>query len=134
MRIECLVIADGFYEWQRTGKAKVPYRILLKSEEPFAFAGIWSTVQNSAGEEAHTFAILTTEANDLVAPIHNRMPVILHADDEDDWLNPQLAIEQAQELLVPYPPELITAYEVSAKVNSPKNNAREVLQPIAESE
>jgi putative SOS response-associated peptidase YedK len=96
----CLVLADGFYEWQKTKEGKLPYRITLKTEEPFAFAGIWSTVPNSTGDEEQTFAIVTTTANDVVAEIHDRMPVILHARDEEDWQNPQLSIEDAQALLV----------------------------------
>ena len=123
----CLVIADGFYEWKKAKEGKTPFRITLKTEEPFAFAGIWSTVQNSAGEDERTFAILTTNANDLVAQIHNRMPVILPEDAEQDWLNEQLALEEAQALLAPYPAALMTAYEVSSKVNSPANNTPEVI-------
>src|SRR5262249_44698113 len=72
-----LVLADGFYEWKRAGKGKVPYRIALKTEEPFAFAGIWSTVPNAQGEVQQTFAVLTAEANTLISQIHSRMPVIL---------------------------------------------------------
>src|SRR5262249_3912391 len=127
----CLILADGFYEWQRTGKQRVPYRIALKSGEPFAFAGIWSTVHDSSGQPYITFAILTTEANDLVAPIHNRMPVILHERDEAHWLNPRFALEAAQALLIPFPAERMTAYEVSTKVNSPAHNTPDVLQPVS---
>jgi putative SOS response-associated peptidase YedK len=73
----CLVLADGFYEWRRTKDGKRPYRIALKTEEPFAFAGLWSTVHDPAGKRHTTFTIITTDANTLVAQIHNRMPVIL---------------------------------------------------------
>ena len=127
----CLVLADGFYEWRRIGTRKVPYRIALKTEEPFAFAGIWSTVHDAAGTPQTTFAILTTEANALVAPIHNRMPVILHAEDEEDWLNPGCALAEVQALLAPFPADLLTAYEVSPKVNSPAYNSPDVLTPVA---
>ena len=126
----CLVLADGFYEWQRAKGGKVPYRITLKTEEPFTFAGIWSTVHTAAGKEQQTFAIITTEANELMAPIHNRMPVMLHAQDEGDWLNPQLSLHEAQALLVPYPPEHMIAYKVSTKVNSPTHNTPEVLERV----
>lgn len=85
----CLVLADGFYEWRRTKEGKVPYRIALKTEAPFAFAGIWSTVHNAVGQPQTTFAIITTESNELVAQIHHRMPVILGEEDEKDWLNPR---------------------------------------------
>jgi putative SOS response-associated peptidase YedK len=126
----CLVLADGFYEWQRTKEGKVPYRITLKSEEPFAFAGVWSTIHTAAGEDEQTFAIITTSANDVVAEIHDRMPVMLHAHDEEDWLNPQLPVQEAQALLVPYPAQLMTAYQVSTKVNSPANNTPEVIERV----
>lgn len=126
----CLVIADGFYEWKRVGKGKVPYRIALTHGEPFAFAGIWSTVHDAAGQLYTTFAILTTEANELVAQVHNRMPVMLHARDEADWLNPRLAPEAAQALLVPFPAELLTLAEVSPQVNSPAYNTPDLLRPV----
>jgi putative SOS response-associated peptidase YedK len=130
-RKRCLVLADGFYEWKRSGTGKVPYRIAFKTEEPFAFAGIWSLVHDTQGARQPTFAILTTEANALVAPIHHRMPVILREQDEADWLNPHLALDAAQALLVPCPADLLKAYEVSPRVNSPAFNIPEALQPIA---
>ena len=130
-RKRCLVLADGFYEWKRAGKGKVPYRIALKTEEPFAFAGIWSTVHDAQGIMQTTFAILTTEANALVAQIHTRMPVILREQDEATWLNPRLSLDAAQALLVPLPAELLMAYEVSPQVNSPAYNTPDVLQPVA---
>jgi len=130
-RKRCLVLADGFYEWQRAGKGKVPYRIALKTGEPFAFAGIWSRVHAAQGVVHPTFAILTTEANTLVAQIHTRMPVILREQDEAAWLNPSLALDEAQALLVPLPAEQLMAYEVSPQVNSPAFNVPEALQPVA---
>ena len=130
-RKRCLVLADGFYEWKRMGKGKVPYRIALKTEEPFAFAGIWSTVHDAQGGVHPTFAILTTEANALVAQIHTRMPVILREQDEKDWLNPSLALDAAQTLLVPFPADRLMMYEVSSKVNSAVYNTPEALQPVA---
>jgi len=130
-RKRCLILADGFYEWKRTGKSKVPYRIALKTEEPFAFAGIWSMLHDTQGEVQPTFAILTTEANDLVAQIHTRMPVILREQDEKDWLNPSLALDAAQTLLVPFPADRLMMYEVSSKVNSAVYNTPEALQPVA---
>jgi putative SOS response-associated peptidase YedK len=109
----------------------VPYRIALKTEEPFAFAGIWSTVHDAQGVVHPTFAILTTEANALVSQIHTRMPVILREQDEAAWLDPSLALDAAQALLVPLSAELLMAYEVSPKVNSPAYNTPDVLQPVA---
>jgi putative SOS response-associated peptidase YedK len=131
-RKRCLVLADGFYEWKRAGKGKVPYRIALKTEKPFAFAGIWSAIHDAQGVVQPTFAILTTEANALVAQIHTRMPVILREQDEVDWLNPSLALDEAQALLIPLPAELLMAYEVSPKVNSPTYNSPDLLQPVAQ--
>jgi putative SOS response-associated peptidase YedK len=128
----CLVVADGFYEWKRVGKGKVPYRMALASGEPFAFAGIWSTVHDPSGHPYTTFAIITTEANALVTQVHNRMPVMLHARDEAHWLDTRLAPEDAQALLVPFPADLLTLAEVSSKVNSPANNTPDVLQPVSE--
>src|SRR5262245_25500712 len=133
-RKRCLVLADGFYEWKRAGKGKVPYRIALKTEEPFAFAGIWSTVHDGQGGVHPTFAIPTTEANALVAQIHTRMPVILREPDEAAWINPSLTLEAAQALLVPLPAELLMAYEVSSRVNSPASNSPDLLQPVAQGE
>jgi len=129
-RKRCLVLADGFYEWKRAGKGKVPYRIALKTGEPFAFAGIWSMVHEAQGEVHPTFAILTTDANALVAQIHTRMPVILREQDEAAWLNSRLSHDEAQALLVPLPAELLMAYAVSPQVNSPAFNVPEALQPV----
>jgi putative SOS response-associated peptidase YedK len=123
----CLVLADGFYEWRHTKDGKRPYRITLKTEEPFAFAGLWSTVHDRTGNKHTTFAIITTEANALVAQIHNRMPVILPEKDEEAWLNPQLPLKAAQAMLVPFPAERMTAYGVSSKVNSPAHNTPDVI-------
>jgi putative SOS response-associated peptidase YedK len=126
----CLVLADGFYEWRRTKEGKRPYRIALKTEEPFAFAGLWSSVHDRAGNRHITFAIITTEANALVEQIHDRMPVILQEKNEEGWLNPQLPLEDAQAMLIPCPAEILTAYAVSPKVNSPAFNTPEALQPV----
>ena len=126
----CLVLADGFYEWRRTKAGKRPYRIALKTDEPFAFAGLWSTIHDASGQPQTTFAIITTDANALVAQIHNRMPVMLQEEHEEDWLNPQLPLEDAQAMLVPFPAERMTAYEVSSKVNSPAHNTPDLVEHV----
>jgi putative SOS response-associated peptidase YedK len=108
----------------------VPFRIALHTEEPFAFAGIWSSVPDVSGRLQTTFAIITTESNKLVSKIHPRMPVILHERDEEDWLNPQLPLADAQARLVPYPAELLTMYEVSTQVNSPAYNTPETIRSV----
>jgi putative SOS response-associated peptidase YedK len=127
----CLVLADGFYEWKRTGKGKVPYRITLKTGEPFAFAGIWSLGQDAQRRPWSTFAILTTEANRLVAQLHNRMPVILQPQDEATWLSPEASPAQAQTCLKPFPAHLLRIAAVSPKVNSPAANTPDLLQYVA---
>src|SRR5262245_24953996 len=127
----CLVLADGFYEWKRAGKSKVPYRITLKHGEPCAFAGIWSAVQDLLGQPYTTFAIITTEANAIVAQVHTRMPVILHARDEARWLDTRVALEDMQALLVPSPAACLTLAEVSPKVNSPAHNTPDLLHPFS---
>lgn len=86
----CLVLADGFYEWRKEGKRKVPLRIVRKDRQPFAFAGLWDSWRNPDANELHSFTIITTEANDLLRPIHDRMPVILHQTDEQLWLDPNV--------------------------------------------
>jgi putative SOS response-associated peptidase YedK len=126
----CLVLADGFYEWQRTGTGKRPYRIALKTGEPFAFAGIWSLGQDGQRRPWSTFAIITTDANPLVAQIHHRMPVILSPEDETTWLNPEASPAQAQACLKPMPAHLLRITPVSLKVNSPAYNAPDLLQRV----
>jgi putative SOS response-associated peptidase YedK len=126
----CLVLADGFYEWQRTSTGKLPYRVALKTGEPFAFAGIWSLGQDGRRRPWSTFAILTTEANRLVAQIHHRMPVILHPEDETTWLNPETSPTQALACLKPFPVHMLRITAVSPKVNSPAYNAPDLLQRV----
>jgi putative SOS response-associated peptidase YedK len=122
----CLVIADGFYEWRAEGKKKFPMYIRLKSREPFGFAGLYNVWTSPDGEKSCTCTIITTEANDAVKPIHDRMPVILPREKEDVWINP--ALEDKEILLAvlkPYPSEEMEAYEVSTKVNFPQYNSPE---------
>ncbi|WP_027724728.1 SOS response-associated peptidase [Tuberibacillus calidus] len=125
----CLVIADSFYEWKKEGKGKQPYRILLKSEEPFAFAGLWS-VWEKDGVRLATCTILTTSANELMCDLHDRMPVILPRAAEDTWLNPETDSETVKNLLKRYPASEMRYYPVSQAVNSPKNEGEALIQPI----
>ena len=128
----CLVPADGFYEWQKVGRNKRPMRITLASGEPFAFAGLWETWNTPSGGTVQSFTILTTSANETLAHIHNRMPVILRRDAEEIWLDHTV---QDRELLsglfAPYDPSETVAYEVSTLVNSVANNVLDVITPIA---
>ncbi len=128
----CLVLADSFYEWQKTPdvKTKVPMRIMLKSGQPFAFAGLWETWNDHAsGQIIRSFTIVTTTPNDLVEPIHNRMPAILLPDHENEWINNSAGPDAWLDLLKPYPADLMVAYPVSKRVNSPANDDPSVLQP-----
>jgi putative SOS response-associated peptidase YedK len=125
----CLVPADGFFEWQKTGVGKQPYFIHLKGGELFGFAGLYDIYRDKAGNELRTFTIITTEANELMLPLHNRMPVILRREDEDRWLDPAVTEPGAVlDLLKPYPAEWMEAYPVAKLVNSPENDGPEVLE------
>lgn len=124
----CLVLADCFYEWQKMGAKKVPYRILMKDEKPFAFAGLWDTWQGE-GKEFKTCLIVTTAANPLVKTIHDRMPVILPPDRERAWLG-EVNIEDVGGFLQPYDATLMKAYEVSTAINSPANDSPAVIRPV----
>lgn len=126
----CLVPADGFYEWKKNG-TKVPYRIILGGGSPFAMAGIWESWTSPGGATIHSFSIITTEPNELMAPIHNRMPVILMPDDEKRWLYEDNETH-LQELLKPYPSKLMKVFPVSSLVNSPHNDSPEVTLAIYE--
>lgn len=130
-RRRCLVLADGFYEWRAAaGHAKIPVRIVLKSREPFAFAGLWDLWRGTEGRELATFTIITTHANELLKPIHDRMPVILRPADEEKWLDPgQVDAAKLAPLLNPYPSEEMAAYDVSTLVNSPKNDSAACISP-----
>ncbi|MDE2988916.1 MAG: SOS response-associated peptidase [Chloroflexota bacterium] len=131
-RRRCLVLADGFYEWQRTGGSKRPMRIVLESREPFAFAGLWSVWTDPEGQRISSCAIITTEANDLLRPIHDRMPVILARDAEEFWLDPGVDDSGVLgSLLTPYAEETMDAYEVSSLVNSFANDGPEVISRVA---
>ncbi|MGH7909536.1 MAG: SOS response-associated peptidase [Thermodesulfobacteriota bacterium] len=129
----CLVLADGFYEWKKPDKKnKIPFRFVLKSREPFAFAGLWDLWKDpNNGEELLTFTIITTSANELMQPIHERMPVILHEKDESKWLDPEFKdTDKLKSLLKPYPSNIMEAYEVSSIVNSPKNDSPKCIEPV----
>jgi len=126
----CLVLADGFYEWRKGtgGRTKIPLRFVLKNREPFAFAGLWDTWQKPDGDLLHSFTIITTESNELIRPIHDRMAVMLRQEDEAKWLDPDLKdVEQLIPLLKPYPSDQMEGYEVSTLVNSPKNDTPECI-------
>ncbi len=128
----CLVLADGFYEWraEADGKTKTPMYIRMASGKPFAFAGLWET-WGPKDSLIHSCTIITTRPNTLMAPIHDRMPVILPAEAYAQWLNPAAQPFALNTLLKPYPAELMTAYAVSRLVNSPMNDTPECIAPAA---
>jgi len=123
----CLVPATGFFEWRRD-TMKTPFNIRLKSREPFCFAGLWDKWVSADGEIIKSFTIITTAPNTLMAEIHDRMPVILHRDDEQRWISPRPNPSLAG-LLKPFPPEFMEVWPVSNKVNSPRNDVPEILEP-----
>jgi putative SOS response-associated peptidase YedK len=129
-RRRCLIPADGFYEWQKQNGGKQPMYIHPVDERPFAFAGLWEVWRDAEGSELQTCTILTTEPNELMAPIHNRMPVILEAADYDMWLHPDPDPEQGLHLLRPYAAEKMAAYPVSTFVNNPRNDSSQCIEPI----
>ncbi|MCM3591666.1 MULTISPECIES: SOS response-associated peptidase [Brevibacillus] len=134
VRKRCLIPADGFYEWRQTQKGKQSMRIMMKNEEPFAFAGLFDTWTNADGVKLHTCAIITTSANEVVAGIHDRMPVILKGPEEEAiWLDRDTCdSELLRSLLTPYDAAQMRAYPVSHIVGSPKNDVAECIQEIAE--
>ncbi len=127
----CLIVADGFYEWQKTGSGKQPYHFRIKDSSPFAFAGLWE-IWDKEGEEIRSCSIITTDANDLMNEIHHRMPVILHPENYGVWLDQGFDEKEAlMDLLRPYPSDEMEAYPVSRKVNRPSNNEPGVVEPAA---
>jgi len=128
----CLVIATGFYEWQVQGSAKQPMWIGLKNHRPFAFAGLWEHWQSPDGEVIESCTILTAEPNELMRPIHNRMPVILPPTAYDQWLDPTFQYaEPLKALLRPYPSDELRAYPVSTLVNNPRHDVPQCLEPVS---
>lgn len=129
----CLILADGFYEWQvQPGKkTKVPHFIHLKTRQPFAFAGLWDQWNSPDGSALRTCTIVTTGPNELMAAIHDRMPVILHPEDYARWIDPAPAGPEALNSLIrPYPASEMAAHPVSTLVNSPANDQAECVVPV----
>ncbi|TVM03350.1 MAG: hypothetical protein CV087_05650 [Candidatus Brocadia sp. WS118] len=129
-RKRCLVVADSFYEWKKEGAKKHPYRILLKDEALFAFAGIWDSWKAPDGKEVQSCSIITTEPNTLIKPIHDRMPVILPMNKEKEWLSADLDETVGLSLLRPYDAKKMKVYEISTLVNSPANNIPSIIEPL----
>jgi putative SOS response-associated peptidase YedK len=133
-RRRCLVVADGFYEWQKLNGGKQPFYIRLHDGQPFAFAGLWELWRGPEDAVIESCTLLTTQPNELLRPLHNRMPVILHPGHYDLWLDPELERpELLQPLLRAFPPEEMEAYPISRFVNSPSNEGPQCIEPQAES-
>ncbi len=130
-RRRCLIPADGFFEWKRDGNEKTPMFIHLKGRPIFALAGLWEVWNGPQGAEVRSCTILTTEANDFMKTIHDRMPVILDPADYDEWLvagdAPALALHA---LMRPYDSDKMAAYTVSKLVNRPGNDTPQVIEPV----
>ena len=134
MRQRCLVIADGFYEWQKRGRTRQPFFIHLKAERPFGFAGLYDFWTSPKGELITTCTIITTEPNEMVKTLHDRMPAILAREFEDRWLDPYNP-DQASliQMLHPYSASEMAMHTVSPLVNSPANDSPECILPAAPS-
>jgi|AMFO01.1.fsa_nt_gi putative SOS response-associated peptidase YedK len=131
-RQRCLVLADGFYEWQHLGKTKQPMYISLHGHRPFAFAGLWDVWQAPTGTPLYTCTILTTTANTLLRPVHHRMPVLLDPAAEAYWLDQNIETPDILlPLLQPYPPAQMQMHPVTRLVNSPLHNSPACITPLA---
>ena len=125
----CLVMADGFYEWKKTGAGKQPFRITLKDESPFYFAGIYDRWHAPIGYEIMTFSIITTEPNELMTDIHDRMPAILTPDQELIWMDPDRGLDEVLAVLKPYESIRMNAYPVSPQVGNVRNDNQNLVLP-----
>ncbi|MFH1107726.1 MAG: SOS response-associated peptidase [Planctomycetota bacterium] len=126
----CLVVSDGFYEWRKGPGRKQPFYIRMRDDRPFAFAGLWEHWEAGDGTGIDSCALLTTQPNTVLRPIHDRMPVILDRANYDLWLDPTMAdVDRLRPLLCPYRAEEMKAYPVGARVNSPTRDDRACIEP-----
>jgi putative SOS response-associated peptidase YedK len=126
----CIIPANGFYEWQKAGAAKRPYFVRARDDLPLGLAGLWATWHSPDGSELHTCTIITTDANATVRPLHDRMAVILPPDAYALWLDPAASLSSLAQLLRPASDDLLVAYPVSPRVNSPTNDDPSLIVPI----
>jgi putative SOS response-associated peptidase YedK len=125
----CIIPADGFYEWQRTEGRKQPFFFQMKDESPFGFAGLWEQWKGEEGQVINSCTILTTDANAVLRPVHDRMPVILHPNDYSLWLDHDLRkLEMVEDLLRPYPADEMASYPVSTLINSPRSQGERLIE------
>jgi putative SOS response-associated peptidase YedK len=131
-RHRCLIPANGFYEWLRQERGKQPYFVRMRDERLFSFAGLWDRWESPDKGVIETCTILTTAANAVLAPIHDRMPVILPPGEYDRWLDPALKdLDALAPLLVPFPPEEMLAFPVSPRVNTPSVDDEKCIAPLS---
>jgi putative SOS response-associated peptidase YedK len=123
----CLIVADGFYEWRAEETGKKPVWITRPDREPFAFAGLWAAARRGDGSDVHSCAIVTCEPGEIVAPIHDRMPVILASEAEEDWIDPQASPEGLRSVLVPTDDLVVT--DVSDAVNDVRQDGPALIEP-----
>ena len=128
-RRRCIIPADGFYEWQRTEGRKQPFFFHMHDDRPFGFAGLWDRWQSPEGEVIESCTILTTEANEVLMPVHDRMPMILHPETYELWLDDDLRkVSLREELLRPFPAREMASYPISTSINSPRNQGEVLIE------
>lgn len=127
----CIVVGSGFFEWAQEDNRKVPLYVHLKDGSPMCFAGLWDHWKSPEGETIESCTILTTSSNKLIAPLHDRMPVLLHREEYPLWLNREVTDpEKLKQLYQAYPADLMEIYPVSPLVNSPRNDLPELIKPF----
>lgn len=129
----CLVPTDGFYEWEKKGKVRQPWRIGPAEDGLMALAGLWERWRAPDGGVVRSFAVITTDANELVAPLHERMPAVIPPDGFSEWLDPATSPERLREMLRPYPSNRMKAYPVSRRVNDVRNDDPSCIEPFSQS-
>lgn len=130
MKTRCIVPADGFYAWKRTGKKSfMPFRFVSTDQELFSYAGLWEEYEDTDGNEFHTFTLITTPANTLVAAVCERMPVMLNKKSESTWLSKDSSEEDLVQLLQSYPAEKMSHYNVSPRIGEPNIDVPSLIIP-----
>jgi putative SOS response-associated peptidase YedK len=126
----CLIPVTGFFEWHREGARKTPYRFYRDGEKVFSIGGIYTVTKDEKGGEMPHWAILTTEANSLMSPVHDRMPVVIEEKYEKEWIDGGLEPEEVQKFFEPVKSNYLKKYQISTLVNSPKNDTPQILEPV----
>lgn len=130
----CIVPITGFYEWQRTERRKQPWYFVRADRCPMALAGLWETWRSPDGQALQTCTILTTHANEVVSPVHDRMPVVMNPPTLPDWLDPATTVTDARKMLHPAAPQVLTTWPVSPRVNKPQNDDAQLIAPLDETD